>query len=226
MRCAGRCGSVTRTRCPSCSPCRWTGGSSRTCLGSRARWAGDQDAGAAVAMGGGAGPRGGGADRRGRVADRDEHDRDAGRRAACESAAADPGGASPGPAARDADRPRSGAAPRAPQPGRRARDRSRDVPLLVERATRLTAARHYRAAQRDLERALRSDPAHADALAALGVVLSRKGLWSEAVPLLRRVVDSEPGRAIAWYRLGEALNKVDDLLGARAAYRRAVEVQP
>src|SRR5207247_195945 len=74
-----------------------------------------------------------------------------------------------------------------------------NVPLLVERATRLTAARHYRAAQRDLERALRSDPAHADALAALGVVLSRKGLWSEAVPLLRRVVDSEPGRAIAWY---------------------------
>ena len=46
-----------------------------------------------------------------------------------------------------------------------------NVPLLVERATRLTAARHYRAAQRDLERALRSDPAHADALAALGVVL-------------------------------------------------------
>src|SRR5207249_4513958 len=141
MRCAGRCGSVTRTRCPSCSPCRWTGGSSRTCLGSRAT---DPD----------------------------------------------------------------------------------NVPLLVERATRLTAARHYRAAQRDLERALRSDPAHADALAALGVVLSRKGLWSEAVPLLRRVVDSEPGRAIAWYRLGEALNKVDDLLGARAAYERAVELEP
>src|SRR5438094_739431 len=57
MRCAGRCGSVTRTRCPSCSPCRWTGGSSRTCLGSRARWSGDQEAGAAVAIGGGAGPR-------------------------------------------------------------------------------------------------------------------------------------------------------------------------
>jgi tetratricopeptide (TPR) repeat protein len=101
-----------------------------------------------------------------------------------------------------------------------------NVGLLVERATRLTAAGHYRAAQRDLERALRSDPAHADALAALGVVLSRKGLWSEAVPLLRRVVDAEPGRAIAWYRLGEALNKVDDLLGARAAYEHAVELEP
>src|SRR5438309_4234577 len=123
MRCAGRCGSVTRTRCPSCSPCRWTGGSSRTCLGSRARWSGDQEAGAAVAIGGGAGPRGRGADRRGRVADRDEHDRDAGRRAACESAAADPGGAAPGPARRS-DRSGTGAAPRAPQPGRRARDRS------------------------------------------------------------------------------------------------------
>ncbi len=70
-----------------------------------------------------------------------------------------------------------------------------NVLLLVERATRLTAGRHYRAAQRDLERALRSDPAHADALAALGVVLSRRGLLSEAVPLLRRVVDAEPSWA-------------------------------
>jgi len=57
-------------------------------------------------------------------------------------------------------------------------------------------------------------------------VLSRRGLLSEAVPLLRRVVDAEPGRAIAWYHLGEALNKVDDLLGARAAYERAIELEP
>src|SRR5947208_959113 len=135
MRCAGRCGSVTRTRCPSCSPCRWTGGSSRTCLGSRARWSGDQEAGAAVAIGGGAGPP-----------------------------PAMP--IAPAPAPPPVPPSLDGALATDPD----------NVPLLVERATRLTAARHYRAAQRDLERALRSDPAHADALAALGVVLSRKGL--------------------------------------------------
>src|SRR5207249_8045376 len=66
------------------------------------------------------------------------------------------------------------------------------LPILVERARRLAAARHYTAAERDLQRALRNDPVHADALAAFGVVLSRKGLWSEAVPFLRRVVEAEP----------------------------------
>ncbi|OLC01752.1 MAG: hypothetical protein AUH78_19765 [Gemmatimonadetes bacterium 13_1_40CM_4_69_8] len=101
-----------------------------------------------------------------------------------------------------------------------------NVGLLVERARRLAAARHYTAAERDLQHALRNDPVHADALAALGVVLSRKGLWSEAVPFLRRVVEAEPGRAVAWYQLGEALNKGDDLLGARAAYERAIELEP
>jgi tetratricopeptide (TPR) repeat protein len=101
-----------------------------------------------------------------------------------------------------------------------------NVALLVERARRLAAAGHYSAAQRDLEQALRSAPAHADALAGLGVVFSRKGLWGEAVPWLRRVVEAEPGRALAWCHLGEALNKVDDLLGARGAYERAIELEP
>src|SRR5436309_7606503 len=32
-RCAGRYGSGTRTRCPSCSLSAWIGGSSRTCHG-------------------------------------------------------------------------------------------------------------------------------------------------------------------------------------------------
>ncbi|HEY6210104.1 MAG TPA: hypothetical protein VIW28_13655, partial [Gemmatimonadales bacterium] len=39
-----------------------------------------------------------------------------------------------------------------------------DVALLVERAKRLAAASHYAAARRDLERALRRQPEHVDAL--------------------------------------------------------------
>lgn len=101
-----------------------------------------------------------------------------------------------------------------------------NVALLVERATRFTAAGHFGAAQRDLEHALHHDAAHADALMALGLLLSRKGLWLEAVPPLRRAVEVEPGRASAWYWLGEALNKVDDLAGALSAYERAVELEP
>jgi tetratricopeptide (TPR) repeat protein len=101
-----------------------------------------------------------------------------------------------------------------------------NVALLVERAARLGAAAHYRAAQLDYERALRVDPAHGEALTGLGVLLSRRGLWTEALPPLRRATEVEPGRAAAWYYLGEALNHVDDLMAAQAAYERAVELEP
>src|SRR6266705_5394263 len=60
-----------------------------------------------------------------------------------------------------------------------------NVALLVERAARLGAAQHYRAAQLDYEQALRVDPAHGEALTGLGVLLSRRGLWSDAMPPLR-----------------------------------------
>src|SRR4029077_6461024 len=57
-----------------------------------------------------------------------------------------------------------------------------NVSLLVQRATALAAAAHYTAARRDYEHALRQEPTHGEALTGLGVLLSRKGLWAEAVP--------------------------------------------
>ena len=101
-----------------------------------------------------------------------------------------------------------------------------NVSLLVQRATALAAAAHYAAARRDYEHALRQEPAHGAALTGLGVLLSRKGLWAEAVQRLRQAAEVEPGRAVVWYYLGEALNHVDDLGGARGAYERAVELEP
>ena len=101
-----------------------------------------------------------------------------------------------------------------------------NVSLLVQRATALAAAAHYTAARRDYEHALRQEPTHGEALTGLGVLLSRKGLWAEAVPRLRQAAEVEPGRATVWYYLGEALNHVDDLAGARGAYERAVELEP
>src|SRR5690349_14111132 len=59
-----------------------------------------------------------------------------------------------------------------------------NVALLVERAAALAAAGHYSAAERDYEHAVRVAPTHGEALTGLGVVLSRRGLWSEAVPRL------------------------------------------
>lgn len=101
-----------------------------------------------------------------------------------------------------------------------------NVALLVERARRLALAARYAAAQRDYERGLRSAPAHGEALTGLGVLLSRKGLWAEAALRLRRAAEVDPGRAAAWYYLGEALNHLDDLPGALAAYERAAELEP
>src|SRR2546423_5257437 len=101
-----------------------------------------------------------------------------------------------------------------------------NVALLVERAARLGAAAHYSAAPLDYERALRVGPAPGGALTGLGVLLSRRGLWSEALPPLRRATEVDPGRAAAWDYLGEALNHVDDLPAAQAAYERAVELEP
>jgi Flp pilus assembly protein TadD len=101
-----------------------------------------------------------------------------------------------------------------------------NVALLVQRASALAAAAHYSAARRDFEHALRQDPAHGEALAGLGILLSRKGLWAEAIPRLRQAAEVDAGRASAWYYLGEALNRADDLDGARTAYERAVELEP
>jgi len=101
-----------------------------------------------------------------------------------------------------------------------------DTGLRLERASILSSISRFAAARRDLEFVLERDPAHVDALTALGVVLSRKGLWVDALPHLKRAVELEPGRPGVWYQLGESLNHLDDLSGARAAYERAVELDP
>jgi tetratricopeptide (TPR) repeat protein len=100
------------------------------------------------------------------------------------------------------------------------------VQLLVDRAKQLGAMGRYSAARADLERALLLDPANLAVRTALGIVLLRKGLWGDAVPHLREVVAEESWSPTAWFYLGEALNHVDDLDGALAAFVRAAELDP
>jgi len=101
-----------------------------------------------------------------------------------------------------------------------------NVPVLVDRAKQLGAMGRYSAARADLERALLLDPANLAVRTALGIVLLRKGLWADAVPHLREVVQEESWSPTAWFYLGEALNHIDDLEGALAAYVRAAELDP
>jgi Flp pilus assembly protein TadD len=100
------------------------------------------------------------------------------------------------------------------------------VPLLLERATQLGSMGRYAAARADLEHAMLLDPSNLTVRSALGIVLLRKGLWSSAVPHLRTVVEAESWSPTAWFYLGEALNHVDDLDGALAAFARATELDP
>jgi len=100
------------------------------------------------------------------------------------------------------------------------------VPLLLERATHLGGMGRYTAARADLEHALLLDPASVTVRSALGIVLLRKGLWADAIPHLRLVVETESWSPTAWFYLGEALNHVDDLDGALAAFGRAAELDP
>jgi Flp pilus assembly protein TadD len=65
-----------------------------------------------------------------------------------------------------------------------------------------------------------------EALTALGTLRSRRGLWREAIEPLRRAVAEEPDRVPAWRQLGEALNHLDDLSGALAAFERAAALEP
>lgn len=100
------------------------------------------------------------------------------------------------------------------------------ISLLLDRATHLGAMGRYAAARADLEQALLLEPANITVRTALGIVFLRKGLWANAVPHLRSVVEAESWSPTAWFYLGEALNHVDDLEGALAAYRRAAEIDP
>ena len=62
------------------------------------------------------------------------------------------------------------------------------------------------------------------ALAETGVTFARRGLWALAVPHFRRAVEVDPAAVAIWCRLGEALNHVDDLEGARQAYEKGLAV--
>lgn len=62
------------------------------------------------------------------------------------------------------------------------------------------------------------------ALAETGVTLARRGLWSQAVPQFRHAIELDPANVPIWCRLGEALNHIDDLDGARLAYEKGLAV--
>jgi len=90
---------------------------------------------------------------------------------------------------------------------------------VANRAAILGATVRYAAAQRDLQRVLRAEPANVEALFNLGIVLTRRGMWREGIDQLKPPPRSSPA-ARSMVLPGEALNHIDD---PRAPWRRTRE---
>ena len=54
----------------------------------------------------------------------------------------------------------------------------------------------------------------------------RRGLVQEAAGCFHRALEFQPDNAKTYYYLGDALNQLGDLPGARAAVERALQVSP
>jgi len=81
-------------------------------------------------------------------------------------------------------------------------------------------------ARREARIAVGLVPRDALTLDTIGVVLSRTGDHTEAIPLFERAVGLDAGNASYFYNLGAARQFNANFEGAEAAYRRAIELAP
>lgn len=101
-----------------------------------------------------------------------------------------------------------------------------DVDLIVDLANANIALRRFDAAERDLRRALRFQPDHAEVHLALGVISFRRGLYAQAEQELRRSLELNPESANAYFYRGEALNQLSRVDEALDMLLRATQLQP
>lgn len=101
-----------------------------------------------------------------------------------------------------------------------------ELRLICARAFLLGSRLKYDLAEAELKRAakLRADDPEVQLQA--GILACRKARWRDAVEPLQKAAIQRPDDALAHFYLGEALNHVDQLAPALAAYERATVLDP
>lgn len=101
-----------------------------------------------------------------------------------------------------------------------------DDPDLLWRLAALEADAGRLGAAAEALRTLAAAYPTPDVLERLGLVLNRLGRHREALPVLRRVLELQPARAVAWNSMGEALGNTGQIDQAVEAFARAVRCRP
>lgn len=100
------------------------------------------------------------------------------------------------------------------------------VVLRCARATILSNRLRYDAAEAELRKAAKVRAEDPGVLLQQGILACRRAKWRDAVEPLANVVRLSPQSAAGHFYLGEALNKLDRLKDALAAYERASDLEP
>lgn len=101
-----------------------------------------------------------------------------------------------------------------------------DVGVMVEHANALAQVGRYDAAERELRRALRLEPAKPEVHASLGIINFRRGVYAQAEQELKRAIDLDPSHAAAYHYRGESLNQLNRVDEALSMLERAAQLDP
>ena len=104
--------------------------------------------------------------------------------------------------------------------------RNRYVDDRISEATAAGRSLGLQGAIADVSRSLEAHPDDWELREQLARLLHTGRRWTNAAAEWARITEAAPNHLVAWYQLGEARTKANDLPGGIAAYRRALEIRP
>jgi Flp pilus assembly protein TadD len=101
-----------------------------------------------------------------------------------------------------------------------------ELRLICARAFLLGGRLKYELAEAELKRAAKLRADDPEVQVQVGILACRRARWRDAVEPLQKAAAQRTDDALAHFYLGEALNHVDQLAAALAAYERATQLDP